>query len=105
MVFFTVSSSLACSKKASLNPLSTATENELNAYGYQLMGQNRLDDAIKIFKLNIKNHPESWNPYDSLGEALNNKGDKKGAKEYYEKAYEMAPSNQKARIEAILKSL
>jgi predicted negative regulator of RcsB-dependent stress response len=36
---------------------------------------------------------------------LNNKGDKKGAKENYEKAYELAPANQKARIEGILKDL
>ena len=85
--------------------IGTATEAELNTYGYQLMAQNRLDDAIKIFRLNIKNHPDSWNTYDSLGEALLNNGDKKGAKEYYEKAYEMAPSNQKARIEGILKGM
>ncbi len=85
--------------------MSTATETELNNYGYQLMGQNKIDDAIEIFKLNIKNHPESWNVYDSLGEALANKGDKKGAKEYYEKAYDMAPGGQKSRIEGILKGL
>ena len=48
---------------------------------------------------------DSWNTYDSLGEALNNKGDKKGAREYYEKAYEMDPANQKVRIEGILKNL
>jgi tetratricopeptide (TPR) repeat protein len=85
--------------------MENATENELNNYGYQLMGQNRLDEAIKIFKLNIERHPESWNVYDSLGEALANKGDIKAAKENYEKAYEMAPENQKARIEGILKGL
>jgi Flp pilus assembly protein TadD len=85
--------------------METATEVELNIYGYQLMGQNRLDDAIKIFELNIKKHPESWNTYDSLGEALANKGDKEGAKKYYEKAYEMAPAAQKARIEGLLKNL
>jgi Flp pilus assembly protein TadD len=64
-----------------------------------------LDEAITIFKLNIKNHPDSWNTYDSLGEALNNKGEKKGARANYEKAYEMAPANQKGRIEGILKNL
>jgi len=85
--------------------LKTATEVELNNYGYQLMNQNNLDDAITIFKLNIKNHPDSWNTYDSLGEALNNNGDKKGAHTNYEKAYEMATANQKARIEVILKNL
>jgi tetratricopeptide (TPR) repeat protein len=85
--------------------LGTATEIELNTYGYQLIGQNQLDEAIKIFKMNIKNHPGSWNVYDSLGEALNLKEDKKGAKKNYEKAYELAPANQKPRIEEILKNL
>jgi tetratricopeptide (TPR) repeat protein len=85
--------------------LSDATEIELNIYGYQLMGQNKLDEAIRIFKINIKRHPDSWNVYDSLGEALNNKGDKQGAKENYEKAYKMAPADQKPRIEGILKNL
>jgi tetratricopeptide (TPR) repeat protein len=85
--------------------METATEVELNNYGYQLMGQNRLEEALQIFKLNIENFPESWNTYDSYGEALDKKGDKKGAKEYYEKAYEMAPAAQKGRIEGILKGL
>jgi tetratricopeptide (TPR) repeat protein len=85
--------------------IGNSTEAELNVYGYQLMNQNRLDDAIEIFKLNIKRHPDAWNVYDSLGEALNNKGDKKGAQENYETAYEKAPENQKARIEAIIKGL
>lgn len=85
--------------------MKTATENELNRYGYQLMGQEQIDEAIKIFKLNIKRHPDSWNVYDSLGEALVNKGNKKDGKKYYEKAYSMAPAGQKARIEGILKGL
>jgi hypothetical protein len=33
------------------------------------------------------------------------KGDKKGALEYYEKAHEMAPPQQKGRIEGIIKGL
>jgi tetratricopeptide (TPR) repeat protein len=85
--------------------INTATEAEINVYGYRLMNQGNLDEAIKIFELNIKRFPESWNTYDSMGEALNNNGDKKGAKEYYEKAYDMAPANQKSRIEGILKNL
>lgn len=85
--------------------METATEAELNIYGYQLIGQNRLDDAIKIFELNIKQNPDAWNVYDSLGEALNNKGDKVGARKNYEIAYEKAPAGQKPRIEGILKGL
>jgi tetratricopeptide (TPR) repeat protein len=85
--------------------IETSTEAELNIYGYQLMNQGRLDDAIEIFKLNVKRHPDAWNVYDSLGEALNNKGDTEGAKLNYETAYNKAPANQKSRIEAILKGL
>ncbi len=85
--------------------IETSTEAELNAYGYQLVGQNRLDDAIKIFKLNIKRHPEAWNTYDSMGDALANNGDKKSARKNYEKALDLAPAGQKARIEGILKGL
>lgn len=82
-----------------------ATEAEINVYGYQQMNLGNIDEAIRIFDINIKRFPASWNTYDSMGEALNNKGDKKGAKEFYEKAYEMAPANQKARIEGIIKNL
>jgi Protein of unknown function (DUF2911)/Tetratricopeptide repeat len=84
-----------------------ANEAELNNYGYQLMTGNppKIDEALKYFKMNIERHPESWNCYDSYGEALSNKGDKKGAKEYYQKALQLAPEIQKSRIEGILKSL
>jgi tetratricopeptide (TPR) repeat protein len=82
-----------------------ATEAELNTYGYQLMGQNKLDEAIEIFEINMKKYPDSWNVFDSYGEAMANKGDKKRAREYYSKAYEMAPEEQKGRIEGILKGL
>jgi len=85
--------------------IGTSTEAELNVYGYQLMNQGRLDEALDIFRLNIKRNPDAWNVYDSLGEALNNKGDKEGAKENFEIAYEKAPAGQKARIEAVIKGL
>lgn len=87
--------------------IDNAIEAELNNYGYQLMGANpaKIDEALKYFKMNIDRHPDSWNVYDSYGEALNRKGDKKGAVEYYNKALELAPENQKSRIEGIIKSL
>jgi tetratricopeptide (TPR) repeat protein len=78
---------------------------ELNNYGYQLINQKQPDKAIEIFKQNIKKFPDSWNVYDSLGETLAAKGDKAGARKNYEKAFHLAPTNQKARIEAILKGL
>ena len=44
---------------------SIATEAELNSYGYQLMGQQKTDDALAIFEKNVKAHPQSSNVYDS----------------------------------------
>ncbi|KAA3614965.1 MAG: DUF2911 domain-containing protein [Calditrichaeota bacterium] len=84
-----------------------ATENELNAYGYQLLFANpsRLDEALKIFEANVKNYPTSWNVFDSYAEALGRKGDKKGAIKNYEKAMEMAPQAQHARIKAAIQAL
>ena len=80
-----------------------ATEQDLNQYGYQLLGQKKYDEAIAVFRKNIKDYPNSWNCYDSLGEALAAKGDSKASVESYRKALSMtADPTQKKRIEDIL---
>ncbi len=81
-----------------------ATEAEVNTYGYQLLQRGKNDEAIEIFIKNTKDHPESWNVWDSLGEAYGIKGNKDKAVKYYSKAYDMAPDNQKSRIKGILKN-
>lgn len=85
--------------------LQFADEAQLNAYGYQLINEKKVDEAISIFKENIKKYPASFNVYDSLGEALLLKGDKVGAKTNYQTALAKAPQDQKKRIEDILKKL
>lgn len=82
-----------------------ADEQQLNAYGYELMGGGNTKEAIEIFRLNVKKYPASWNVYDSLAEALQNMGDKKGALENYKLALSKAPENQKNRLQATIKSL
>ena len=83
-----------------------ATEADVNAVGYQLIGQKKIDEAIAMFRKNIKDHPDSWNTYDSLGEALAVKGDKKAAMENYNKALSMTNDPvQKKRINDILTKL
>jgi tetratricopeptide (TPR) repeat protein len=83
-----------------------ATEADINGYGYQLLGAGKTDEAIAIFKKNVKDHPESWNVYDSLGEAYEKKGDKKLAAENYRKAGSMVRDpDQKKRIDGVLKKL
>ncbi|MEM8736188.1 MAG: serine hydrolase domain-containing protein, partial [Planctomycetota bacterium] len=44
-------------------------EQEMNRAGYLLMEEDRLNVAIELFKLNVLRFPESWNAFDSLGEA------------------------------------
>jgi len=41
----------------------------LNEFGYALYFANRVDDAITVFKVNIKLYPDAANGYDSLSEA------------------------------------
>jgi hypothetical protein len=86
--------------------LGIATEVEINTYGYQLMGEGRIEDAIAIFEKNAEEHPESWNAFDSLADAYRNKGDRKAAIRNYEKALSMVEdAQQKQRIETILADL
>jgi len=83
--------------------LPLATEVDMNLYGYQLLGDRKFDEAIAVFRKNVKDHPKSWNTYDSLAEAYLTKGDKKLAAEYYNQALAMTQDEtQKKRISTIL---
>jgi CubicO group peptidase (beta-lactamase class C family) len=69
------------------------SEGMLNNLGYALLRENRIEDAIEIFQLNVKEYPNSFNTYDSLGEALKEKGLWFKALKNYKKALEMNPQN------------
>ncbi len=86
--------------------MTVADENDLNLFGYRLLMQKKTDEAIAIFERNVKEHPKSWNVYDSLAEAYLNKGDKSAAIENYARALTMVkdPANKK-RITATLATL
>lgn len=73
-------------------------ENLLNQAGYQLIGLDRITEAIDVFKRNVENYPSSANCYDSLAEALEKSGKIKESKTYYEKAYKMATANGEIQL-------
>jgi tetratricopeptide (TPR) repeat protein len=79
----------------------------LNSLGYRLLGAERFDDALEIFKLNVEEYPDAWNPYDSLGEAYMRAGNLELAIAYYEKSLELNPDNTggKAALERIRSQL
>ncbi len=85
--------------------LTLADENQLNTYGYNLLGKDKTNEAIEVFHMNAKRYPASWNVYDSLAEALEKSGDKKGAITNYKTALAKAPDNQKKRLETTIKKL
>jgi len=85
--------------------LQLANEEQLNAYGYQLLGDKKTDEALAVFKMNVQKHPDSWNVYDSLAETMELKGDHKGAVTNYKIALKKAPDGQKKRIEDIIKKM
>ena len=66
----------------------------LNAYGYYLLGEDQVSNAIEILTLNTLSYPGSPNVYDSLGDAYekNNQFDK--AAKNYAKALEIEQSTQ-----------
>jgi glyoxylase-like metal-dependent hydrolase (beta-lactamase superfamily II) len=68
-------------------------EVEFNVAGYRLLGQEKVDEAIAVFQINVDRFPESWNVYDSLGEAYALKGDTGRAIELYRRSVELNPDN------------
>ena len=75
-------------------------EYELNMLGYQLLWREMNEAAIEIHRLNAQAHPDSANPYDSLGEAYEICGEVELAIESYEKVLELNPEIPSA-IEAL----
>jgi uncharacterized protein len=74
----------------------------VNSLGYQYLAQNKLEEAVAVFKWNVQHYPGSWNVFDSMGEAFAMKGDTKLAIENYEKSIALNPNNT-AGIEALKK--
>ena len=75
-------------------------EADVNRLGYELLREERTDEAIEIFRLNVEAYPKSANTYDSLAEAYLKKGNKEEAIKYYSKALEVNP-NFASSIEAL----
>lgn len=68
-------------------------EGDLNQLGYELLGRGRVQDAIAIFSLNVEEHPDSWNAFDSLAEGYKEAGERQRAIELYRRSLEMNPDN------------
>jgi CubicO group peptidase (beta-lactamase class C family) len=63
-------------------------EPQINRYGYYLLQNDKIKDAIEIFKLNMKEYPDSPNVYDSLGDGYDADNNLLLAAKNYEIAYQ-----------------
>ena len=61
----------------------------LNALGYAYLQVANFDEAINVFKENVKRNPFSSNVYDSLGEAYEKNNQTNLARKNYQKAYDL----------------
>jgi len=92
------------SRKIMEDAIATATEGELNTYGYQLLNQSKHDEAIRMFLMNTERHPKSANAWDSLGEGYAIKGDRNNAVKCFKKCLSLnPPANVRANSEKYLK--
>ena len=83
-------------KRRAADPDNKIPEAQINSLGYYFLRDGKIDDAEKIFKLNIEEYPESFNVYDSYAEALMDKGDNEGAIANYKKSIAIDPHNLNA---------
>jgi tetratricopeptide (TPR) repeat protein len=65
----------------------------MNRFRYALMNENKNKESVEILKMNAALFPNSFNAFDSLGEAYAKAGNKKLAIENHEKSLKLNPNN------------
>ncbi len=72
-------------------------EQLLNSLGYEFLSFGKHILALNIFKLNTREHPDSWNTHDSLAEGYEALKDVENALVSYKKSLQLNQDNQHAR--------
>ncbi|MBK7632023.1 MAG: tetratricopeptide repeat protein [Ignavibacteriales bacterium] len=74
------------------------SESSFNLLGYKFLNEGKNEEALEIFKLNVKEYPESFNAHGSLAEAYMKCGNKEEAIKNYQKSLELNPENARAKM-------
>jgi CubicO group peptidase (beta-lactamase class C family) len=69
------------------------SESVLNSYAYILLRAGRVQEAVKVFQMNVTLYPNSFNVYDSLADGYEKAGDKTAALESCKKALTIDPTS------------
>ncbi len=83
----------------------TAGPNEVHGYGRQLLTQGKKDEALKVFELNAKRHPNEWPVHVGLARGYSAVGRYKEALKHAKLALAQAPDeiNKKTLADGIKK--
>jgi hypothetical protein len=71
-------------------------ERVINAYGYRVLRERRVKEAIEVFRANTEAFPDQYNTWDSLAEAYMEDGQNDLAIRYYRKVLELRPGDENA---------
>lgn len=71
-------------------------EGDMNTIGYELLKEKDKTAAINVFRLIVAYFPDSWNAYDSLGDAYLENKENDLALINYRKSLALNPNNQNA---------
>jgi CubicO group peptidase (beta-lactamase class C family) len=74
-----------------------AVEGAINRAGYRYLQAEKAELARRVFELNTDLFPDSFNTWDSLGEANVKLGRREDAARYYERSLALNPDNRGAR--------
>lgn len=69
------------------------TEDQMNRFGLDLLRMQRVGAAVAVLAQNVADHPQSFNVYDSLGEAYAVAGDTELAISNYQRSVAINPRN------------
>ena len=80
------------------NPSNYETsERDFNRLGYQFLRLQKCENALQVFNSATLICPNSWNVFDSYGEALHQCGKKEEAVKMYQKSIEINPENENGK--------
>ena len=71
-------------------------ENDLDSWGWTLVGHEQISEALEVFKLNVNLFPRSGNACDSYGWALEETGRTAEAIKIFKRALELNPGDNYA---------
>lgn len=73
------------------------SERDFNRLGYQFLRVQKCENALQVFDSAMLIFPNSWNVFDSYGEALHQCGKKEEAIKMYQKSIGLNPENENGK--------